>query len=174
MAFGRDGEEVLNELEKEAGQRAVERSVGANSLTAERRAVQERPEYGGTIHNDGGLGGVAHGMMFDVATGTWGLASAVGASKSTLNALRNSVNKNRIEETVKGTADLLSRQAKHGRDTAVDVLSKIDGSLSRNVNKAPVNYGDVRSIAKRAATPAAIQPVKRLKALVDDFRGVEK
>ena len=142
-------------------------------MTAERRAVQERPEYGGNRGESGALAGVAQGMMADVVTGTPGMATGIGAAKSVIGRLKDKINKERIENTVKGTADLLSRQAQHGRGQALDALKRVERVSGRNNSKLPINDG-VITMATRAATPAGIPAVKRLKALTDESRGVEK
>lgn len=173
LAFGRDGDDVLNALEKEANQRAVEQTVSRNSLTASRQSIQSRPEYGGSSEA-GIFGPIAQGAMLDIATGTPGGATAIGAGKGLASKVYEHFNKDKVKKTLEGTADLLSRQSQHGRTDALDILERINGVTGRNKSKLPVNYNGIGAIATRATLPVGIATNKKLSSLVDDFRGVGK
>jgi hypothetical protein len=170
LAFGSDGDEVLNALEKEAKFRSTERSISANSLTAERRAVQERSEYGGSAHEGHYLTPVASGAALDLVTGTPGGATAIGAGKGVVEGIRERVLRNKIKNTVEGSADLLSRQGRE-RDTALDFMRRINQVNSRNKFKLPIdNSGIITGIA----TPAVIPAIKRIKRGIHTLAGISE
>lgn len=162
LAFGQDGDDVLAALEKEANQRAVEHAAKLNSLTAERRAVQERPEYGG-VREGSILGDLTTGAAIDLSTGAHGAAAMTMAAKRAGGSLLSKLNKGKIDRNVEGTSDLLSRQSSHGRDTALDVLDRIQSVRGRRNNLK--FYVDNRGIMSNAAIPVAKETKSRLKRL---------
>jgi hypothetical protein len=171
LVFGQKGEDVLKELEREVNKRAVEQTVSGNSFTAERRAVQNRPELGGGNNENHFMTDVAHGAMADAIGGS-GVGTGVGIAKGIASGLRKAISGERIKRTVEGGADLLSRQSQHGRSEAMDVLDRIERVTRRNDRKLPVDYSSIRALATRAAVPAAIPSTKRLKSSIDDVRGI--
>lgn len=166
LAFGQDGDDVLNALEKEAKFRAVEHSVKSNSLTAERRAVQERPEYGGA-KNGSIFGDAVTGAAIDASTGSLGAGTAVMAAKRTGLNLLSKLTDAKVARTVEGTADLLSRQSQYGRDTALDVLNRIRQVGSGNKFKLPVDNSGVTTLL-------TIPSLKSSKRGLDRFRGISE
>jgi hypothetical protein len=170
LAFGQNGEDTLDALAKEAKFRAAEKSVSLNSATAERQAVQARPEYGGTPHESHFLTPVAQGAALDLATGTPGGATAIGAGKGAIEGIKDKLNKEKIARTINGTADLLSRQSQHGRDTAVNFLDRVSKIGSGNKTKLPVDYSGLVG----RTTPLAIPAVKRIKSGINSLRGVSE
>jgi len=170
LAFGKNGEDVLDALAKEAKFRAAERSVSLNSATAERQAVQSRPEYGGSQHEGHFLTPVAQGAALDIATGTPGGATAIGVGKGVFEGIKEKLNKEKIARTINGTADLLSRQQSHGRDTAVNFLDRVSKIDSGNKTKLPIDYSGLVG----RTTPLAIPAVKRIKSGINSLRGVSE
>lgn len=169
LAFGQNGEDVLDALAKEAKFRSAERTVSLNSATAERQAVQARPEYGGGPHEGHFLTPVMQGAALDLVTGTPGAATATGAGKGAIAAIKDKLSAEKVKNTIEGTADLLSRQSQHGRGNALDILDRIDRNVGRGNNfKLPVNNS--RRVA--IATPVVIPATKRIKSKLSDLIGV--
>lgn len=168
LAFGSDGDEVLDALAKQAKFRSSERTIAANSATAERQAVQSRPEYGGGPHEGHFLTPVAQGAALDLVTGTPGGATVIGAGKGAVEGIKEKLNKERIQKTINGTADLLSRQSSHGRDNALNLLDRVGKITSSNNGKLPVDYSRFSGIT----TPAAIPTVRRGKQRLSDLAGI--
>lgn len=157
-AFGQEGTDVLNALEKEAKFRGTEQAVRANSLTAERRAIQERPEYGG--HNKPGLfAGAGPALIADVATGTPGAGTAINAGRNILSKLTDKFSEAKIKRTIEGTADLLSRKQSNGGSDALDVLNRIHGKNSSRL-RLPVEYNGLDAITQRSSLPVVIEGIR--------------
>lgn len=168
LAFGQNGEDVLDALAKEAKFRSAERTVSLNSATAERQAVQARPEYGGSPHEGHYLTPIAQGAALDLVTGTPGAATLTGAGKGAIQAIKDKLNAEKVKNTIEGTADLLSRQSQHGQDTALDFLDRISQVRSGNNIKLPIDN------SKRIgpASTAVIPTTKRVKRKLSDLIGV--
>ena len=157
-AFGQDGEEVLNALEKEAKFRGTEQAVRANSLTAERRAVQERPEYGG-VTKPGWFDHATQAGIADLTTGSFGVGTAVNLGKNTLSKLTSGFGDAKIKRTIEGTADLLSRKQSDGGSNALDVLNRIHGKNSSRF-RLPVEYNGLDAITQRSSLPVVIEGIR--------------
>lgn len=157
-AFGQEGTDVLNALEKEAKFRGTEQAVRANSLTAERRAVQERPEYGGD-RKPGLFGDTLTGMAIDASTGSLGAATAVQTAKRAGSNFLSNLSDAKIKKTIEGTADLLSRKQSNGGINALDVLDRIHGKNSSRL-RLPVEYNGLDAITQRSSLPVVIEGVR--------------
>lgn len=169
LAFGQNGEEVLDALAKEARFRSVETQTMRNAETASRHAVQARPEYGGGQQEGHYLTPVASGLALDLATGTPGLATATGAGKGVFQGIKERLNKEKVKNTIEGTADLLSRQAQHGRTTAMDLLDRV-GKIRGNNSKLAVDYSGFSGIT----VPATIPTIKRGRQKLSDLIGISQ
>jgi hypothetical protein len=157
-AFGNDADEILDTLSHEAAMRHTEQRVISNSATAERRAVQERPEYGGAVRDSNLATNIAQGAMLDLATGTPGGATAIGAAKSGLAGIKNKIYGDRIKNTIEGSADILSRNGYRSNNvlSTLDRVKSIqDGrlNLSSKNSKLPITIG----------TPTGDEVIKRIK-----------
>ena len=167
MAFGSDGEKVLDELAKEAKLRFTEHAADAGSRTANNLAVQRRPEYGGSPHEGHFINNVARGAALDILGGH-GVGTVGGVAKGTIEGIKEKLAKEQIQRNLSGTADLLSRQAQHGRDTALDFLDRVHNVRGRDNFKLPVDNS--RRIGP--ATVAFIPTTKRAKNTLSDLVGI--
>ena len=179
LAFG-TGDDVLDALDRQAKFKATEHSAYQNSLTARRHAVANDPEYGGAGngHPVDNISPIAAGAAMDMVTGSPGLATATGAAKDIFSNYKAKKSAAKIKNIVEGSADILSRQAQHGRDTAFDALSTMHKIASTNNSKLPVNYPrtikTLASLTDRGKTTAVIPSEKRVKRGLDRFRGVSE
>lgn len=157
LAFGKDGEQVLDALATEARFRGVENQTMRNAETASRHAVQARTEYGGSPHEGHFLTPIAQGAALDLVTGTPGGATAIGAGKGIVEGVKEYINREKVKNTIEGTADLLSRQSQHGRTTALNYLDSVGKIRSPNNRKLPVDYSGATRLV-----PLTIPPVKKV------------
>lgn len=165
-AFGQDADEVLDALHAEAVMRRTEQRVGQNSATAERQAVQSRPEYGGSQRESGLATNIAQGAALDIATGTPGGATAIGAGRSAIQGIKNKLTAGNIKKTVEGSADLLSRSGSEANNVLTTV-SKVQNRLTGSINNSrlPVRI----YIPTTAAAPVGDETVKRGNRLRNSF-----
>lgn len=131
-AFGSTkAETVLDALQHEATERAVERTVLQGSNTAANQAVMAR-RGGITEHNPSIMGEAAKGAMFDVLAGTPAVAATISAvRRGGQNTLLN-LSKNRLNALNEGSADILSRGGSE-RDNALDILDKVTKIQSKSL-----------------------------------------
>lgn len=135
LAFGSDADEVLDELTKMSTFKATERAVTQGSQTAERRAVQER--YNAQESPGGIIGDTLTGIVGDVVHGSPGLLTTTAAvRRAGSGGLARLTNFN-IDNLKSGSADILSRGVAEGRDTAVDVLKRVNSVQNRIRRPSP-------------------------------------
>lgn len=169
-AFSDRGTEVLDALAKQAKFKYTENTAQGGSQTARNQSVQKDPAYGGGPQEGHFLTPVASGAALDLVTGTPGGATAIGAGKGAYEGIKQHFNKEKIKKTIEGTADLLSRQSQHGRDTALDFLSRIEKVRGRNNTKLPVDNSRLIGVT----VPATIPTTKRIKSRLSDLVGISQ
>lgn len=138
-AFGNTkADNVLDALQHEAMERAVERTVLQGSNTAANQAVIAR--RGGVIEqNPSIIGEFIKGGAVDLMAGTGGAAAAISATRRAGQNTILNFSKNRLNALNEGSADILSRSGSE-RDNALDILDKVsrvqnESLLSRKSNK---------------------------------------
>jgi hypothetical protein len=162
LAFGRNGDEVLDALEKQAALRTTERGVTQGSQTASRQAVRER--YGAPSeevkYRDIAMAGAS-----DIAMGSPGILTGAMTARKGLSHFVGKLGEASREANKVGSAELLSRQSQHGRDAGMDVLNTVKKIYSGNKFSLPV---DERNLLSNATIPQ----VKEGKKSLDKFRGI--
>ena len=136
-AFGQNGSDVLDALEKEAMLRSTEQKVIHGAQTAERQAVQRK--YGERNDKLGsGFTDILHGAGVDMVSGSPGLATAAMTVKRIGGQAKLILSTNAKDRMIEGTSDLLSRQGQP-RNIGLDIANKankINNLISRS--KLPV------------------------------------
>ena len=130
-AFGQDGSDVLDALEKQAMMRSTEQKVMNGAQTAERQSVQRK--YG--ERSDGpGAGQIVQGAVLDAVTGTPGAATGIMAAKRLGGHFKLQMSANSRDRLIEGTSDLISRSGPE-RNIGLDVANKahkINSLISRD------------------------------------------
>lgn len=135
-AFGNNGTEVLDALEKEAMFRGSEQKVIHGAQTAERQSIQRK--YG--ERNDGpGAGQILHGAALDLVTGTPGAATALMTVKRAGSHVGLKISESRKDRLIEGTADLISRQGTE-RNIGLDVVNRASAVQNSIKSKPKFNF----------------------------------
>ncbi len=164
LAFGNNGDEVLNALEKQAALRATERGVSSGSQTASRQAVRER--YGAPAE-EVRLRDIAMAGATDIALGSPGVMTAATTAKRGVSHLMGRIGDASREAQKVGTADLLSRNASQGRDSGLDILNTVKKIQSGKKFALPVD-------SRRLLSNTAIPSVKEGKKSLGKIRGISE
>ena len=112
---------------------------------------------------------VAQGAALDIIGGH-GAGTAGGVIKGTYEGIKQHFNKEKVKNTIEGTADLLSRQAQHGRTTALDFLNRINKISGGNKSKLAVDYSGLSGLT----VPATIPAIKTGKRKLSDLVGISE
>lgn len=160
LAFGEDGQKVLNEIAKSGAFRRTEGLVTSGSQTAERRAFQERHAE---AQSSGLARDIASGLALDATSGSPFVGTAIMGIKKGGGKLLHNISQNRYLATTESEADILSRSGK-SRKAALEVMKRVEAIRKHeNVTGTEELSDIIKGIKLPVTAPSGVDVNDKLK-----------